>query len=732
MPISKSRRILVASLVSALALPALAVAQKKSAKSGETVHWYGVNKSKGTGDCGGSGHSCANQNSCKGQGYVDMGKDTCLRIEQDAGAAASPLARRPNIVLILFDDLSPRIGAFGDSVAHTPVLDALAKDSVRYPNAFATSPVCAPSRSALLTGVHQQTLGTMQMRTTGAPFQPKGQIDYEAVPPGEVKAFPELLRAAGYYTVILGKKDYQFGDPFTMWDRTIRGQNETAVWNREGLPHLPKDRPFFAYINLHRTHESFNFPKDAPYRYMNADTSAWEVMKQSVERVVRDLADEPRATDPAKVKVPPYLPDTPTVRTTLAQLYDNIAVDEKNVAGIVESLKNTGALNNTIVIVSADQGSGIPREKAFAYAAGLRVPLMIRFPDGRNAGTLDERLVSLVDVAPTILSMAGVTIPQFVQGSSLLNSRAGNRYVFGAGDRVDESPERMKTAIDGRFQYIRNYRADLPLFRHSMWYDVFPIWQEYFQLWEEEKLTDAQRRYFEAPRARDELYDLNNDPHTMNNLADDPGHQPVLARMQKALDDWIGRTGDLTAVPEPQLIEKMWPGGKQPHTEAPNIQFIRREGSIVALLSSPTPNASIAYSFDEPPRPTDPNSVTVPQGTPDTPQIRAGLAQMADTSANNDKWQLYTGPIAVRSNQQLWVKAIRYGYRASEIVSGRVPSLVEKEEWRNLLLTQTARRYERRRRYGMQETSTSPATILQCGQDIEAQCRRHIREATPR
>jgi len=249
--------------------------------------------------------------------------------------------------------------------------------------------------------------------------------------------------------------------------------------------------------------------------------------------------------------------------------------------------------------------------------------------------------VSLVDVAPTVLAWAGVPIPHFVQGRSFADPGIVNEYVFGAGDREDENPERMKTVIDGRYQYIRNYRTDLALFRHRMWVDTFPVWQEYFQLWHEGKLTPVQRSYFETPRARDELYDLRKDPFTMQNLAADPAYETVLSRMQRAMDRWIGHTGDLSALPEKELIEKMWPGSVQPVTAAPQVRLSRRGSRLVATLSSATYGASIGYSFE---------------------------------GSNSDRWLLYTTPIQLDPGQRLWAKAIRYGYKESSVVSSADPA----------------------------------------------------------
>jgi arylsulfatase A-like enzyme len=283
------------------------------------------------------------------------------RQEIASGANARPASARPNIVVIMFDDLSPRIRALGDPVAHTPALDRFAGEAVHYPNTFTTSPVCAPSRSALMTGVHQQTLGTMHMRTRGAAgLRGGGPIEYDAVPPAQVKAFPELLRAAGYHTVNIGKFDYQFGEPFTMWDDA----GPSADWRRR-----PGDRPFLAVINLQHTHESYLWPEET--------TSQNRLVQLVSQRNRRDFANKVRRTDPAAVVVPPYLPDTPVVRQDLARLYDNLSFDDQNVQRIMDALRADGVLDNTIVVVTSDHGDGLPRVKRAIHASGLRVPLLV-------------------------------------------------------------------------------------------------------------------------------------------------------------------------------------------------------------------------------------------------------------------------------------------------------------------------------------------------------------------
>ena len=306
-----------------------------------------------------------------------LGVSLVLRLICAVVGASAFAAERPNILLIVAEDLSPRIGAFGDPVARTPAIDALAARGVRFTNTFTASGVCAPSRSALITGVYPQSMGTHQMRTANR--------NYEAVPPPSIKAFPELLRRAGYATANSMKKDYQFGEPFTIWDADVGDYSapaDLAVWRR-----LPKDKPFFAMITLMDTHES---------RLVTAQTAGTGPWKGFIDtlRAYRDANIE-RVTDPARVEVPPYYPDTPAVRASIAQHYDNVHHVDAQVAAILGNLQADDLMEQTVVMWTTDHGDGLPRAKRSVYDSGLRVPLIVRYPHdvGRRGARRSPRIV---------------------------------------------------------------------------------------------------------------------------------------------------------------------------------------------------------------------------------------------------------------------------------------------------------------------------------------------------
>ena len=516
--------------------------------------------------------------------------------------SAAPVAR-PNIVFILTEDLSPRLGAYGDRVARTPRIDALAKGGVRFTRAFTTAGVCAPSRTALVTGVYAWSLGGQHMRTSrGWDVPGVGRsFAYLAVPPPEVKAFPELLRRAGYYTLNQRKTDFAFGDPFTLWDVYDPAEFDPAPWRR-----APRGQPFFAMVNPVITHESMIWPQ--PGRVL--------------------------VTDPNAVTVPPFLPDTPVVRRDLAQHYDNAATLDSQVGQVLDALEADGLADRTIVIFSGDHGDGLPHAKRCLYDTGLHVPLVVRFPDGRGAGTVRDDLVSFVDLAPTILRLAGLEPPAFVRGQPLFGDAPPRAFVFAGSDRIDKVGGRWRSVRDARFEYLANFMPERPFFEHGAYNDRMPTMQELWRLHEAHALTPLQESQFTTPRPAEELYDLAADPDQTRNLAADPAHAGDLARLRAALADFAAHTPDLASESERAMAERMWPGLVQPVTGSPvPTRVSGRDGPAVAL-ASPTPGASIGYRLsDDPP----------------------------------SQWRLYVEPVPLRAGISLEAKAVRYGWAESPV-----------------------------------------------------------------
>ena len=527
--------------------------------------------------------------------------------------SAAPRASRPNIVWISNEDMSPRLGAYGDRLARTPVLDALARESLRYTRAFTTAPVCAPSRAAIITGMYQTTLGAQHMRTTEDRV-PELPGPYLAVPPFYAKAFPEYLRAAGYFTSNSAKTDYQFGVPFTIWDDL--GRN--AHWRNRP----DKGQPFFSVFNLEVTHESQIFPS-SPAR-----------------------KGKPLVTDPAAVKVPPYYPDTPLVREELARMYDNIADMDRQVGTILQQLQDDGLADDTVVFYWSDHGDGVPRAKRSLYDSGLRVPLMIRWPGTVPAGTISDQLVSFVDLAPTVLAIAGVAVPAHLPGRVLVGPRAGAppEYVFAARDRMDIEYDMMRSARDARFLYIRNFAPEQPYAGHIIYRNQSGIMQEWFRLQAERRLSGPAALWMRTSRPAEELYDVQADPDQVNDLSASATHRSTLEKLRGAVTAWMARSGDQGLVNEPEMIQRMWPGSVQPETAQPYIvprrtieaparhPTIRIDAPTEFVVYVPTQGASIGYTTEE---------------------------------GESARWRIYTGPILVSQPTTLRAKAIRYGYKES-------------------------------------------------------------------
>ncbi|HYE98815.1 MAG TPA: sulfatase, partial [Planctomycetota bacterium] len=347
--------------------------------------------------------------------------------------APPPPGDRPNILWITVEDMSPALGAYGDAFARTPHLDRFARESVRYTRAFATAPVCSPARFGLITGMYATTLGTQRLRSAFP------------VPP-HVRGFPSWLRESGYYCSNNVKTDYNVADEPRFIAEAWDASSPQAHWRGR-----PAGRPFFAVVNDMTTHQT--------------RMSAWP-REQFVRDVQSRLSPEEIA-DPAKVPLPPYFPDTPAARETLARAYDCIAVMDKNVGRILRELADDGLAEDTIVFFFSDHGHGLPRHKRVLHDSGMRVPLLVRFPSKyahlapAPPGSTVDRLVSFVDFAPTVLALAGIGRPSHMQGRDFLRGPE-RAHVFGARDRVDEAFDVARSVHDGRWLYIRTYMPHLP------------------------------------------------------------------------------------------------------------------------------------------------------------------------------------------------------------------------------------------------------------------------------
>lgn len=441
-----------------------------------------------------------------------------MTLTATAGLGAHAAPARPNVLWITFEDASPTLGCYGDSYALTPNLDALAARSIRFTRAFAPTGVCATSRSSLITGMFASSIGTQHMRSV-------------ATLPASIRPFPSYLREAGYYCSNNVKTDYNFPTPAGVWDAS----SNTAHW-RGRQP----GQPFFAVFNSMITHES----------RIRADP-----------KIVARLAANQRH-DPAAANLPPWLPDTPAVRQEWARYHDLLTVfDSYDLPLILRQLEEDGLADDTIIFVFSDQGVGLPRAKTFLFEAGLQVPLLAYFPPKwrqvapGNAETVTDRMVSLIDLAPTVLSLAGVEIPAQMQGLPFLGDRAAapRTRIHGIKDRMGERIDLSRTVRDGRFKYQRNY---LPYLPHYPWHDYMDQMEtskEFRRLAAAGQLAAGLDYFMAGHKNLEELYDLAADPHELNNLAQDPGHAADLRRLREDHFSWVRSTVDTGFIPEQML-----------------------------------------------------------------------------------------------------------------------------------------------------------------------------------
>ncbi|MCX7420601.1 MAG: sulfatase-like hydrolase/transferase [Planctomycetia bacterium] len=439
-------------------------------------------------------------------------------LDEDVSRFSKPNSdkKRPNILLISAEDISPNLGCYGDSYAITPRLDQLASEGMRFSRCFTHAGVCAISRSGLITGMYPVSIGSQHMRS-------------QIVLPPHVKAFPEYLRAAGYWTTNRSKTDYNFPPPKAAWDENSP-QSRDWRGRRAG-------QPFFSVINLVTTHES-------------------QIRGKFVETL----------HDPAKAQLPPYIPDTPVTRRDWARYADLLTTLDQQVATILDQLAADGLAEETIVCFWGDHGQGLPRGKRWLYDSGTRTPLIIRWPGKLAAGSVCDDLVCFLDFAPTMLKLAEVEVPSHLHGrvlppienviasdkssSSPLPSR---EFIFGHRDRMDETYDLIRSARDTRFKYIRNYAPRRPYSQNITYMNQMPSMREMRRLNVEGQLSGAVVQFFRETKPVEELFDTEADPHEIVNLADRPEHAATLNRMRAALERWQEEVDDSGLIPEPLL-----------------------------------------------------------------------------------------------------------------------------------------------------------------------------------
>lgn len=451
-----------------------------------------------------------------------------------AGLTQAADETRPNVLWIIAEDLGVELGCYGDKLVHSPNLDRLAAEGVRYTNAFTAGPVCSASRSGFMTGMYQTSIGAHNHRSH--------RNDGYTLPEG-VHVITHYFRRAGYFTANVrtaapgvkgtGKTDWNFKPaekPFdgTDWKGRRPGQ------------------PFFAQVNFSETHRSFKKAKQHPI-------------------------------DPDKVVLPPYYPDHPIAREDWALYLDTVGYLDKKVGAVLKRLEDEGLAEETIVLFFGDHGRAHVRGKQWLYDGGIHVPLLIRIPekfriaDQGRPGTVCDEMVNAIDFGPTCMALCGIAIPASMEGQSFLGPSPKKRdYIIAARDRCDETVDRIRCVRTKRYKYIRNFMPERPYTQMNRYkWRQYPVLRLMHELHDAGKLTPVQELFMAPRRPPEEFYDLQSDPHEIKNLADSPEHQEVLKDLRAKLETWIQQTGDQGQTPEDSSIHEDWEKRQKEKHESP-------------------------------------------------------------------------------------------------------------------------------------------------------------------
>ncbi len=423
---------------------------------------------------------------------------------------------RHNILWIIAEDLSPDLGCYGNRLVHTPHIDRLASEGAMFNAAFCTAPVCSATRSALMTGMYQTSIGAHHHRSH--------RDDGYRLPEG-VGFLCDIFRDAGYFTANVttpapgikgtGKTDYNF---------TVDIPFDGTDWNQRA-----SGQPFFAQINFPETHRTFK----------KADRNP---------------------VNPQDVEIPPYYPDHPVTREDLALYLDTAQYLDDKVGAVLTRLDEEGLTENTVVVFFGDHGRPHVRGKQWLYEGGIRIPLVIRFPGRIEPGTTSNELVSLIDVSAQSLRFAGIEVPDTMQGRAFLEHEIPEReFIFAARDRCDETMDRIRCIRTKRYKYIRNFMPERPYTQLNRYKETqYPVIRLMRRLHAAGKLTPEQELFMADARPPEELYDLTIDPHELHNLADSAEHRDILDELRERLNAWIEETGDQGEIPEDPSIQQQY------------------------------------------------------------------------------------------------------------------------------------------------------------------------------
>jgi arylsulfatase len=446
------------------------------------------------------------------------------------GSITGASTQRPNVVLIIADDVSADFSCFGGQV-ETPHIDGLALDGVRFDNAYVTASSCSPSRNSIITGRYPHNTGAPELHMN----LPEGQF-----------MFPQALKEAGYYTVLSGK--WHMGEAtrpaFDLLDAAHYPNDPTGAVNWiQILQQRPKDRPFFLWYSAFDAHRPWEGDAEA------------------------------RPHDPAALDLPVGIPDTPIARADFASYCDEVRRFDRYVGAVVAELKAQEVFENTLILVLSDNGRPFPRSKTSLYDSGMKTPLVAHWPEGKfQTGAVSDSLVSSIDLAPAILEAAGLPLAAQLQGHSLLpicrDPEVETRdFLFGERNwHVQRACGRL--VRQGDWVYMRDFTPGSYSFQMVNHEDG--AYAELLRLRAEGELSAVQSEVFSTDRPEELLFNVSDDPDQLNNLAANPEHRQMLLTLRSALDDWQARTGD--SIPEwdqmtpdrhdRETFERLYPGGR--------------------------------------------------------------------------------------------------------------------------------------------------------------------------
>lgn len=459
--------------------------------------------------------------------------------------ACSPTTKvKPNILWIFIEDASCHISCYGETAIQTPNIDQLAAEGVLFENAFVTAPVCSASRSALVTGMYQTTLGSHNHRSQVNTGKGGGNVDYYDSYhfPKEIHLASKLFENAGYYTTnenvkgAKGKQDYNFV--------------KEAIYSGTGWKDSPKGVPFFSQIQL----------KGGKNRSRIAQTENF--------------------------KLPPYYFEDEVMRKDWKSYLGSWLDTDQDVKQIVSELKVAGVYDNTLIFLLTDHGVSHLRGKQFLYEEGIKVPLIVKFPKNENKGTVRKDMVQQIDLLASSLAYAGLSIPENIQGKDIFASKyEAQQYTFSSRDRCDETTEIMRSARSDKFKYIRNFLSYRPHAQRNQYKDGKEISQHMRELFEDGELNELQARFYQSTRPTEELYDLENDPFEINNLAGDRKYQPQLKKMKSALEQWMSETNDPALIPEP-ILEDLGKKFGNKYTAMNQPEFLGIQESLRQIIEA--------------------------------------------------------------------------------------------------------------------------------------------------